>query len=299
MKQELKADLMLIAVALLWGSSNFFVTLCQEELTSSTIIMLRFILGSLVIAAVGWKKLRQTNLTTVKWAFFMGIFLCINYYFCTICLEYTTISNAGFLCGLMVVFTPLAEWLFFRKRPDRKLFFVLVICIIGFFLMTMKGDFSINRETLPGDLLAICCSISYTVNILITDRATRRPDTDAFNLGAWQIFFTAIFGTIVTFLFSQPALPQRTDVMIGIFFLGAICTAFCFVVQPVAQQYTTGVHASLIFTLEPVFCAIIAFFIAGERLYPTNYFGMFLLLAGVLIMEVDLPALKQPENRSK
>ena len=298
MKRELKADLMLGVVALLWGSSNFFVTICQEELTSSCIIMLRFILASLVIAAVGWKKLRQTNLTTLKWAFFMGIFLCLNYYCCTICLEYTTISNAGFLCGLMVVFTPLAEWLFFRKRPDRKLFFVLVICFVGFFLLTMNGDFSINRKTLPGDLLAICCSISYTANIMITDRAARRPDTDAFNLGAWQIIFTAVFGTVVTFCFSQPAVPGRMDVLFSIIFLGAACTAFCFVVQPIAQQYTTGVHASLIFTLEPVFCASIAFFFAGERLFPINYFGMFLLLAGILIMEIEPSALGRPKSHS-
>lgn len=293
MKKELQADLMLGGVALLWGSSNFVVTICQEELTSLCIIMLRFILASLVIALIGWKKLRTSNRTTIWYAFLMGIFLCSNYFFCTVCLEYTTISNAGFFCGLAVVFTPLAEWLLFRKRPGRKLLGVLLLCIAGFLLMTMKGDFSINRETLPGDLMALACSICYTGNILITDRAAQRPDTDAFNLGAWQIIFTAVFGLGLTFVFSQPAIPQRMDVLLGIVFLGVFCTALAFVIQPIAQQYTSSVHVSLILTLEPVFCAFIAFFFAGERLLLHNYLGMFLLLAGILIMEIDPAEFRQ------
>ena len=43
----------------------------------------------------------------------------------------------------------------------------------------------------------------------------------------------------------------------------------------------------LILSLEPVFCAIIAFLFAGEILFAHNYIGMALLMSGIVILEIS------------
>ncbi|MEG0392627.1 MAG: EamA family transporter [Anaerovoracaceae bacterium] len=55
-----------------------------------------------------------------------------------------------------------------------------------------------------------------------------------------------------------------------------------------AQQYTTATHVGVIFTLEPVFAGMVAFFLAGEVLLPRAYAGAVLLLVGLFVMEIDL-----------
>ncbi|MBQ3185784.1 MAG: DMT family transporter, partial [Firmicutes bacterium] len=74
-------------------------------------------------------------------------------------------------------------------------------------------------------------------------------------------------------------------------FLAVFCTGVAFIVQTIAQQYTSATHVGVIFTLEPVFAGIVAFALAGEILLPRAYFGAFLLLASLIIMEIDVNAL--------
>ena len=64
-------------------------------------------------------------------------------------------------------------------------------------------------------------------------------------------------------------------------------------VQSVQQQYTTATHVGLIFTLEPVFSATVAFFLAGERLLPRAYLGAVLMLLSLVLMEIDWPPKKE------
>ena len=81
-------------------------------------------------------------------------------------------------------------------------------------------------------------------------------------------------------------------------FLGVFCSGICFVIQSVEQQFTTASHASLIFTLEPVFSAVFAYFLLSERLTVRGYFGAALMLVSLLIMELDVPALLKKDEKA-
>lgn len=54
--------------------------------------------------------------------------------------------------------------------------------------------------------------------------------------------------------------PSRASAL----FLGIFCSGICFIIQSVEQQFTTVSHAGLIFTLEPAFSAVFAFFLLGD-----------------------------------
>lgn len=75
-------------------------------------------------------------------------------------------------------------------------------------------------------------------------------------------------------------------------FLALFCTGFAFVVQTVQQQYTTASHVGLIFTLEPLFSAVVAYFLADEVLTARGYVGAALMMSSLVLMEL-LPSKKE------
>ena len=93
----------------------------------------------------------------------------------------------------------------------------------------------------------------------------------------------------LSLLMEQPHLPTTPVTWAAALFLGLLCSGVAFVIQAVQQQYTTASHVGLIFTLEPVFAAIVAYFLAGERLQARGYAGMVLMLFSLVLMEADLP----------
>lgn len=61
----------------------------------------------------------------------------------------------------------------------------------------------------------------------------------------------------------------------------------------VSLVYLPSSIANLIMTTEPVFTAVIAFFLLGERLNPTQIFGSILILSGVVLLRVFEGRVKQ------
>ena len=91
---------------------------------------------------------------------------------------------------------------------------------------------------------------------------------------------------ILALLFEDMRLPQSGGCWVSLIFLTVFCTGIAYIAQVIGQQYTTATHVGVIFTLEPVFAAIVAYLFASERLLPRSYVGMVMMLASILIMEV-------------
>ena len=287
MSKQMRADLLLLLVTLCWGVSYLLMDYSLTDLDPFTLNAFRFLGAFLIAVLFSWKKLAGVSRTTLKYSLLLGMALLVVYIGATFGVKYTTLSNSGFLCALTVIFTPLIGWLFFRRRPDRKLSVVVLICFIGIALLTLGDDFSINTANLKGDLLCVMCALAYAVDLLFTEKAVNKEDVDPYQLGVFQLGVTGALNLLLSFFFETPHFPQTAQIWGAVLFLSVFCTGVAFVLQPVAQQYTTASHVGVIFALEPVFAAIVAFFFAGEVLSARAYFGAFLMLASIFIMEID------------
>lgn len=293
MSKQVKADGILILVTLCWGVSYLLMDISLTELDPFTLNAFRF-LGAFAIAAIlSWKKLKTVNKTTLKYSVMVGIALVFVYIGATFGVKYTSLSNSGFLCALTVIFTPILGWFFFKKIPEKKLIFVVITCFVGIALLTLGDDFSINMAHLKGDLLCIMCAVAYAIDLLLTEKAVSHEEVDAYQLGVFQLGVTGLLNLIMSIAVETPHLPETGAVWGSVLFLAIFCTGVAFVLQPIAQQYTTASHVGVIFTLEPVFAAIVAYFFAGEILSPKAYAGAILMLASILIMEIDFKGLQK------
>ena len=300
MSKQVKADLILVLVTMCWGVSYYLMDISLAELDPFTLNAHRF-LGAFVIAGIfSWKKVLTVNRTTLKYSLLVGVALVFVYMGATFGVKYTSLSNSGFLCALTVIFTPIINRLVFRKKAGAKLTLVVIMCFVGIALMTLKDDFSINTENLRGDMLCLMCAVAYAVDLILTERAVSHEEVDAYLLGVFQLWVTGILNFMLAFIFETPHFPETAGVWGSVIFLSVFCTGIAFVLQPVAQQYTTASHVGVIFTLEPVFAAIVALVFAHEVLSVKAYIGALLMLASIFVMEIDFKALTiKKKNREE
>ncbi len=282
MNKQRKADLLLVLVTAFWGMSYFLMDLALTDLQPMNLNLFRFGGSFVLLYLVFFKKMRHISAATLKYAVIIGVFLAGCYIFCTYAIMLTSLSNAGFICALPVVTTPILQFFYTGERPGRRLAICLAICTFGLALLTLGDGF---RPAL-GDVVCLGAPLCYAFDLIYTDRAVAREDVDPLQLGVLELGVVGVIMLILTFAIEQPHLPQSPAIWGSVIFLGLFCTGFAFMIQTVQQQYTTASHVGLIFTLEPLFSAVVAYFLADEVLSPRGYVGAALMMGSLILMEV-------------
>ena len=291
MTKQLQADGILFLITFCWGVSYFLMDICLGEIDPFTLNAFRFIIAFIIAALLSGKKLFNVSKETLLYASLVGFLMVFVYIGATFGVKYTTISNSGFMCSLTVIFTPIMEWIVFKKKPSKKFSLVLLICITGIALLTLGKDFSLNMEHLKGDLLCVMCAFSYAILLIFTEIGVKNEKVDPYQMGVFQIGITGVLNLILAFIIETPHFPETIGVWGAVAFLAVFCTGVAYVMQPIAMQYTSAGHVGVIFALEPVFSAIVAFMFAGEVLFFKQYLGGALMLFSIILMEVDIKTL--------
>lgn len=292
MTTQKKADMLLVLVTGFWGCSYYLSDLALDEMPPFALCAFRFLLAFVLLGIVLFPKLRHVSRKTLLWAIPAGFSMTLTYIGATVGLLYTSISNAGFICALPVVTTPILSFIVYRKRPEGRMLACLGLCAVGLALLTLGDDF---RPAL-GDLICLLCALGYGINLLVVEHAVRQPEVDALQLGVFQQFVTGIVMLLLSVLFETPCLPQTAAGWSSALFLSVFCTGIAFTVTAVQQKYTSAIHIGLIFTLEPLFSAVVAFFFAGERLSARGYVGAALMMLSLVSMEGGLSIFKKKKK---
>ena len=277
---QAKADRVIALIAILWGSSYLMMKVGLDGIPPFTITALRFSIAFLCVALLFFRQLKKTTKKILLQGSLMGFFLFAIFAFLMHGMQSTSASNAGFLISTAVVMVPIFHALLIRRLPDPATILGVTVTTVGLALLTVQSSFTLQS----GDLLCIGGAAMYACQILLADRFTK--GANGLLLGIWQLGFCGLYAWLCAFLFETPVLPGNTAEWFAVLGLAIICSAFCFVAQPVAQKYTTPEHAALLFSLEPVSSAVFGFCFLHEVLALRGYLGAVLVLCGVLIASV-------------
>ncbi|MDN3019591.1 DMT family transporter [Paenibacillus sp. BSR1-1] len=272
-----QANLILVTVSMGWGTSYIFMKLCVDTVSPLTIIALRFGIAFIVMMAIFFKKMIHIDAKTLKYsaivgALLFGIFLALLYG-----MKNTTASSAGFLTSTTVILVPILQAFITRKRPSNKIISGVLVVSIGLAFLTIRDGFTFAN----GSLYCLAAALLYAVHIVVTNFFAR--EVDALQLGIYQLGFSCLYATIGTFIFETPVLPHEAIHWFALLGLALISSAYGFVMQTIAQQYTTPESTGFLFSLEPIFSAVFAFLFLHENMGMQGYVGALLILAGVFI----------------
>ncbi|KQL39261.1 hypothetical protein AN960_09860 [Bacillus sp. FJAT-25509] len=274
-----QANLLMATVSIGWGTSYIFMKLLADTVSPFTVVALRFGIAFLIMIIIFNKKLISVNTKLLGYSAIVGLLLCGIFISLMYGMKSTSASSAGFLTSTTVILVPVLQTLITRKLPRKEVIYGVITVSIGLALLTIKDDFTFSL----GSILCLLAALLYGIHIIVTNYFVQK--VDAFQLGIFQLGFAFLFSLIGNFILETPVLvlPNGVIQWSAILGLAIICSAYGFVMQPIAQKYTTPESTGFLFSLEPVFSAIFAFIFLNENMGGQGYLGALLILAGVLM----------------
>lgn len=251
-----------------------------------TFLSLRFGLAAAALLLLFGRRVARLRAGEHLRAGLVGVFLFLGFALQTAGLEHTTASRAGFITGLSVVLVPLFLALAHRRLPPAWTGAGVTLATLGLGLLSLEG----GSGSPWGDLLVLGGAVAFALHILAVGRYARRMDPLA--LAAVQVAVVALLSLTLLSLGAGRQAPGA-EVWAAAGFTGLVATALVLVIQNVAQARTSATHTAIIFTLEPVFAALFARWLAAEPLTARTLVGGGLIVLGMLAAELG-SALRRP-----
>jgi drug/metabolite transporter (DMT)-like permease len=194
-------------------------------------------------------------------------------------------------------FTALLGWWLLKERLDAAKLLAVTLCLLGCAFVADALNAAAWQTNLLGILTGTLTGLSYAAYSLMGRAASQR------GLSPWTtLFYTFCFATLylgaVNFL-PAGVLPGTAARLADFFWLGnswmgwgvlfalaAGPTVLGFGLYNVSLSHLPSSVANLIVTTEPIFTAITAYFLLGERLTWGQVCGGLLILTGVVSLRV-------------
>lgn len=288
-KRSPVAELSLVGICAIWGLTFVVVQDAVELIPVTAFLAYRFIPAAILVAVVFRHPLKTLGPAGVRAGIGMGVFLTAGYFFQTLGLERTSASNAGFITGLFVVLTPLFGAALLRQRAGAAAWTAAGLSTIGLYLLSGIGG---DGADVRGDLLVFVCACSFSLHILVTDRALQLHHYGA--LLAVQLAVTGIFSLILAIAQDDLVRPRSATVWSALVVTSLLASALGFFVQTYAQRHASPARIALILTSEPVFAGLFAFLLQGETLTLVSWVGAALIMFAIVMVEM-VPRLRVTE----
>ena len=286
--KTLLADLALITVALIWGVGFIASKAALVTITPLWVMTFRFLGSGVLLLILFLKRVRQLDKRTVLMGMVVGSFMFTGMVFQTIGLDHTTASNQAFLIPSYVVLVPFVSWMMTRVKPRALDVAAALLTFAGVAVISLKPDFSMNL----GDALTLIFAVVYSFQIVFLGLFVK--ETDVMSFTVVQMLTAGGLSLFAALVFAPPLDGVSATSAFGILYLVVFNTALAFLIQNIAQQYTTSTHASLLISLESVFGLIVSVIFLHDPFGPRMALGCGLVFAAVLLSMLELKKEKAP-----
>jgi drug/metabolite transporter (DMT)-like permease len=272
------ATVMLLIAVVFWAATFIVVKEAVAVVDVFSFLSLRFLIASILLGLVFFKKFRSYNLETLKEGTVVGVVLAAALIFQTIGLQLTTPSTAAFVTGLAVVLVPIFVSVIDKKLPRRMQIAAVFLAFVGFVLLTLNSEFSLGI----GDAWVFICAITFAIQLIMVGRISKNIDALMFTVT--QLFTVGVITLIIgVFLNGRIVISDNPAVWNAILFCAIFAGGYSYAAQAYLQRYITETKAAIIFSFEPLFTAVIAYVYLGEMLAPRAIIGGLLIFFAMII----------------
>ncbi len=275
---RLKADLSMLFVAFIWGTTFVIVKNALLEIGPFLYLGLRFLLAFAVLALLSPQNIGKVNRHSLTTGMIMGLVLLFGYAFQTVGLQYTTSSNAGFITGVSVVLVPIIYYSLRRRLPPNGTIFAVVSVTIGLYLLSVPNGLS---SMAYGDLLILVCALCFAIHIVLVDLYSHLYNAIA--ITGIQILFVGLVCLGIGLLIEPWPAKFSVSLIVAIIVTAVFATALAFLIQNALQKYSTPTRFAIVLTAEPVFAALAGYWCAGEMFSTKALIGASLILGSMII----------------
>lgn len=288
-RKKLFLDLGLLYCAAIWGSTFIVVKDALDGVDPVVMVAIRFLLSAVLM--LPWVLKRPDKTALMKEGLVLSLILAALYISQTIGLLYTTASNSGFITGLFIIFIPLFLFAFRGKKLSPLQWLSVGLAVAGMWLLT-GGISGLNR----GDALALVAAATYAAHVIITDGYVK-ADADPVMLAFHQFWMVSALSFAAAGAAGCGFHVAGAKSWAVITFLAVFPTLIAFYIQLLAQKESEPLRVGLIFAFEPVFAALFAWTLGGEKLVAVKAAGGSLIVAAMMLGEISKLNLKRAASK--
>lgn len=288
MSKRLQADIALAGCSLIWGATFVLVKDALADVSVFMYVAVRFVLAAAIMGVVFWRAVRAMGRSTVWAGVQIGFFMFGGYAFQTTGLKFTTPSKAAFITGSSVVLVPILLGIFGRRRLTAGIWAGAIAALAGLYFLTVpvEGLGGLNR----GDPIVFICAVMFALHIIFVGKHAEHHSVGA--LAFVQVATTAVLASALLPIFAASGYEAPRWHWSGLLVAAVLITSIgstviAFSLQVWSQQYTSASHTAILISLEPVFAAVTSWALGAEHLGPRVLLGAGLILAGILIAELQ------------
>jgi drug/metabolite transporter (DMT)-like permease len=226
---------------------------------------------------------RPDLLRAVRPGIVLGALLFLGYALQTAGLARTTATNAGFITGLYVVFTPVIALVVLRQPTGPVAWAAVGISVVGLALLSVESLDTLAPR--PGDLLVLASAVAWAAHVVGVGRFTGRYSNAGLALS--QMAVASAFhlgGTFIVGTGLQPS--EAASAWTMLFLTGVLGSGVAFTIQVFAQRRLTPARAAIILAGESVFAALFAALWLEERLLAHQWAGAVLTVSAMVLSEI-------------
>lgn len=273
-----RAVFYLILTTFLWGGSFVFNKIGIRDLPPVVFMTLRFSLATAAMGMIAGRRLMALDFDLVRRGVLVGLALAGANLTFVFGVAGTTISRAGFLNNLFVLFIPLLAYILWRQRIERPALIGVIVATVGLFLLANGGTGGgFNR----GDFFSTVCALFISLHILAVSRLLRGGDVLVVTFV--QFATAAAVGGCAVLVLPHGVSHFTPSALFALGYCVVFPTVICFTLQNTYQRFVTPTQAGLIYTLDPIWVLIGGIGILGERLEPNEWLGCALIFAAVAL----------------
>ncbi|MDC7955251.1 DMT family transporter, partial [Fusobacterium simiae] len=220
-KKETYFVLLVFLLAVIRGSSYIFIKNIITIQSPFEIVFFRFFTTGIILLLFTIKQFKKVNRYDFIFGVLAGIFLFSAFAFQTYGIKYTTVSKQSFLTSLYIIFIPLFNFIFFKKKISKEIAFLFFIILIGVFFISFQDFKNFEISLNLGDILTLLCALGFSLNI-ITLSKTEKYNVNIINITVIQMLIIGILSLIFQFIIEKSRIGFSIN--FSLIYLIIVCT---------------------------------------------------------------------------
>lgn len=279
-----------LAAMLFWGMSFVWSSILLKYYQPVTIIVIRLLISCLFLFSVSlvfnkWEKVRRSD----YWLFFLSALFNPFLYFLgeNYGLKYSSSTIASVVIATIPVFSPLIAYTIFRERLTLLNIAGLFLSFGGVIIMLIAKDLSFNVDK-RGILFlseAVLAALIYSVFVRKLTFRYRPLTIIKYQNLIGLLLFLPLF--LVFESNSILVVKLNFEIVSSFLLVSILASSLSYVFYTKSIQMLGISKANIFSNLIPVFTAVFSFFLLAEHFTVQKLVGMFLVIAGVYISEIN------------
>jgi drug/metabolite transporter (DMT)-like permease len=255
----------------------------------------RFSIATIIFLPFVFGRLKKLDKESVRRGLILGFLYFGGFASQTLGLNYTSATKSAFITGTFVIFTPIFQIIIEKKLPTKGNIIGIFLVAGGLIFLSSRGTHfldvihELGTNFNLGDYLTFVCAVFYSLYIVYLDIVSKKIDT--LSLVFMQIAVTAVGAIAGAMIFKASGIEAvkfilNKDVIFAVIYTSILATILTTTLQTKFQKYTTPAKAGIIFSFEPIFASVVAFFLLSEKISNFGLIGCVFIFCGLLISEV-------------